>query len=75
VLISVTVGIFGAYAFAMLRFRFRKVTMMVFLASYMLPSDRVARSAVPDMSSFHCGQQDRPDRRLLLYVTRSCCGS
>ena len=37
VIISVTVGIFGAYAFAMLRFRFRKLTMMVFLTSYMLP--------------------------------------
>jgi multiple sugar transport system permease protein len=37
VVISVGVGVFGAYAFAMLRFRFRKLTMMVFLATYMLP--------------------------------------
>jgi multiple sugar transport system permease protein len=35
--ISMGVGIFGAYAFAMLRFRFRRFTMMVFLTTYMLP--------------------------------------
>lgn len=37
VLISMAVGIFGAYAFARLRFRFRRTTLMVFLATYMLP--------------------------------------
>jgi multiple sugar transport system permease protein len=37
VVISMAVGVFGAYAFAMLRFRFRRATMMVFLATYMLP--------------------------------------
>jgi multiple sugar transport system permease protein len=37
VVISMAVGILGAYAFAMLRFRFRRATMMVFLATYMLP--------------------------------------
>jgi multiple sugar transport system permease protein len=37
VVISMGVGIFGAYAFAMLRFRFRRLTMMIFLTTYMLP--------------------------------------
>ncbi|MEY9962606.1 multiple sugar transport system permease protein [Streptacidiphilus sp. MAP12-16] len=37
VVLSMAVGLFGAYAFAMLRFRFRRATMMVFLATYMLP--------------------------------------
>ncbi|MGH1524147.1 carbohydrate ABC transporter permease [Leifsonia sp. L25] len=37
VAISIIVGILGAYAFARLRFRGRKATLMVFLASYMLP--------------------------------------
>jgi multiple sugar transport system permease protein len=37
VILSMTVGIFGAYAFAMLRFRFRRITLMVFLITYMLP--------------------------------------
>jgi multiple sugar transport system permease protein len=37
VIISMGVGIFGAYAFAMLRFRFRRLTMMIFLTTYMLP--------------------------------------
>jgi multiple sugar transport system permease protein len=37
VAISMVVGIFGAYAFARLDFRGRKVTLMVFLATYMLP--------------------------------------
>lgn len=37
VAISMVIGIFGAYAFARLDFRFRRVTLMVFLATYMLP--------------------------------------
>ena len=37
VAISMLVGILGAYAFARLRFPFRKTTLMVFLATYMLP--------------------------------------
>jgi multiple sugar transport system permease protein len=37
VILSMSVGIFGAYAFAMLRFRFRRLTLMVFLVTYMLP--------------------------------------
>jgi multiple sugar transport system permease protein len=37
VIISMSVGILGAYAFAMLRFRFRRLTLMVFLTTYMLP--------------------------------------
>jgi multiple sugar transport system permease protein len=37
VAISMLVGIFGAYAFARLEFRFRRATLMVFLATYMLP--------------------------------------
>lgn len=35
--IGITVGVLGAYAFARLRFRFRRVTLMIFLATYMLP--------------------------------------
>ena len=37
VTIAIIVGVLGAYAFARLRFRGRKTTLMVFLASYMLP--------------------------------------
>ncbi|QPZ39194.1 carbohydrate ABC transporter permease [Paramicrobacterium chengjingii] len=37
VLIAMVVGILGAYAFARLRFPFRKVTLMIFLSTYMLP--------------------------------------
>jgi len=37
VAISMAVGIFGAYAFARLEFRGRRPTLMVFLATYMLP--------------------------------------
>jgi multiple sugar transport system permease protein len=37
VVLSMTVGVFGAYAFAMLRFRLRRLTLMVFLVTYMLP--------------------------------------
>lgn len=35
--ISMVVGILGAYAFARLRFRFRRAILMIFLATYMLP--------------------------------------
>lgn len=37
VAISMIVGILGAYAFARLRFRFRRAILMIFLATYMLP--------------------------------------
>jgi multiple sugar transport system permease protein len=37
VVISMVVGIFGAYAFARLRFPFQRTTLMIFLATYMLP--------------------------------------
>lgn len=37
VVLSVTVGTFGAYAFARLRFRGRRVVLLGFLATYMLP--------------------------------------
>jgi len=37
VVISLSVGIFGAYAFARLRFRARKATLLVMLSTYMLP--------------------------------------
>jgi multiple sugar transport system permease protein len=37
VLISLGVGIFGAYAFARLRFRFQRAILLVFLSTYMLP--------------------------------------
>lgn len=37
VLVSMAVAIFGAYAFARLQFKGRRATLMVFLATYMLP--------------------------------------
>ncbi|QDZ15092.1 carbohydrate ABC transporter permease [Humibacter ginsenosidimutans] len=37
VIISMIVGILGAYAFARLRFRFRRVVLLLFLGTYMLP--------------------------------------
>jgi multiple sugar transport system permease protein len=37
VAISMVVGVFGAYAFARLRFRGRRLTVLVFLSTYMLP--------------------------------------
>ena len=37
VAIAISVAIFGAYAFARLEFRFRRTTLMLFLATYMLP--------------------------------------
>ncbi|GAB3124038.1 carbohydrate ABC transporter permease [Glaciibacter psychrotolerans] len=37
VAISMVVGILGAYAFARLTFKFRRTTLMIFLATYMLP--------------------------------------
>jgi multiple sugar transport system permease protein len=37
VAISMVVGILGAYAFARLRFRFRRAVLVLFLATYMLP--------------------------------------
>lgn len=37
VAIALVVSIFGAYAFARLRFRGRKLTLLVFLSTYMLP--------------------------------------
>lgn len=37
VVVSTVVGVLGGYAFAMLRFRFRRVTLLVFLVTYMLP--------------------------------------
>jgi multiple sugar transport system permease protein len=37
VTIALVVSIFGAYAFARLRFRGRKLTLLVFLSTYMLP--------------------------------------
>lgn len=37
VTVSMIVGILGAYAFARLRFRFRRTVLVLFLATYMLP--------------------------------------
>lgn len=37
VLISTVVGVLGAYAMARLRFRFKRITLMLFLVAYMLP--------------------------------------
>jgi multiple sugar transport system permease protein len=37
VVVSMVVGILGAYAFARLKFRFRRAVLVLFLATYMLP--------------------------------------
>src|SRR2546423_14983906 len=37
VAVSITVGIFGAYAFARLRFRGRRPILLLFLSTYMVP--------------------------------------
>jgi multiple sugar transport system permease protein len=37
VAISLAVGVFGAYAFARLRFRFQRAVLLLFLSTYMLP--------------------------------------
>jgi multiple sugar transport system permease protein len=37
VIVSTTVGVFGAYAFARLRFRGRRAVLMFFLSTYMVP--------------------------------------
>lgn len=37
VLIAMVLGVFGAYAFARLRFRFRRTILLLFLGTYMLP--------------------------------------
>jgi multiple sugar transport system permease protein len=37
VAISMTVGVFGAYAFARLRFRLSRATLLLFLSTYMVP--------------------------------------
>src|SRR6478752_5718215 len=37
VAISITVGVFGAYAFARLRFRGQRVALLLFLSTYMVP--------------------------------------
>jgi multiple sugar transport system permease protein len=37
VAISITVGVFGAYAFARLRFRFQRASLLLFLSTYMVP--------------------------------------
>jgi len=37
VAISMTVGVFGAYAFARLRFRLSRATLLLFLSTYMIP--------------------------------------
>jgi multiple sugar transport system permease protein len=37
VAISVTIGVFGAYAYARLRFRFARTSLLLFLSTYMVP--------------------------------------
>jgi multiple sugar transport system permease protein len=37
VAISMTIGVFGAYAFARLRFRFARASLLLFLSTYMVP--------------------------------------
>lgn len=37
VAISITIGVFGAYAFARLRFRFARASLLLFLSTYMVP--------------------------------------
>jgi multiple sugar transport system permease protein len=37
VIVSMTIGVFGAYAFARLRFRLARPTLLLFLSTYMIP--------------------------------------
>lgn len=37
VIISIVVGVFGGYAFARLKFRFKRAVLLIFLSTYMMP--------------------------------------
>ena len=53
VLISLGVGIFGAYAFARLRFRFQRGILLLFLSTYMLPPIAILISLYLTMVQLH----------------------
>jgi multiple sugar transport system permease protein len=53
VLISLGVGIFGAYAFARLRFRFQRGILLIFLSTYMLPPIAILISLYLTMVQLH----------------------
>jgi multiple sugar transport system permease protein len=53
VLISLAVGIFGAYAFARLRFRFQRGILLLFLSTYMLPPIAILISLYLTMVQLH----------------------
>ena len=53
VLISLGVGIFGAYAFARLRFRFQRAILLIFLSTYMLPPIAILISLYLTMVQLH----------------------
>jgi len=53
VLISLGVGIFGAYAFARLQFRFQRGILLVFLSTYMLPPIAILISLYLTMVQLH----------------------
>jgi multiple sugar transport system permease protein len=53
VLISMGVGIFGAYAFARLRFRFQRGILLLFLSTYMLPPIAILISLYLTMVQLH----------------------
>ena len=76
VLISLGVGIFGAYAFARLQFRFQRGILLVFLSTYMLPPIAILISLYLTMAQLHSwipgsgsSWSTAPSSR------RSCCGS
>jgi multiple sugar transport system permease protein len=53
VLISLGVGIFGAYAFARLQFRFQRGILLLFLSTYMLPPIAILISLYLTMVQLH----------------------
>jgi multiple sugar transport system permease protein len=53
VLISLGVGIFGAYAFARLQFRFQRGILLLFLSTYMLPPIAILISLYLTMAQLH----------------------
>ena len=66
VAISITVGVFGAYAFARLRFRGQRASLLLFLSTYMVPPIALVIPLYLIMVTPAPAQHaDRPDHRLL----------
>ena len=66
-MISLVVGALGGYAFARLRFRFRRTTLFAFLAIYMLPPIALVIPLYLALANLRpAGHQDRADHHLLL---------